>query len=129
MLTITLPFPPSVNHYWRHFVMGRSARSLISKPGRRYTAVVEREVHRQKAALGIKGHVSVSVLLHPPDRRRRDVDNYCKSLLDAMVKAGVMEDDSQVRDLRLSWGPVAPGGVAVVEIRELPIAEQGRLEE
>ena len=25
-LTIVLPFPPSVNHYWRHVVMGKYAR-------------------------------------------------------------------------------------------------------
>lgn len=36
-----------------------------------------------------------------PDRRARDLDNLCKAPLDALVKAGVMADDSLIVDLRI----------------------------
>lgn len=126
-LVITLPFPPSVNHYWRHVVMGKRVTTLISAPGRKYSAAVQGEVLLQKAARRINSHVAMTVLLHAPDRRRRDVDNYAKSLLDSLVKSGVLEDDSVVRDLRLVWGDVLSGGKAVVMIREIAQAAQGGL--
>ena len=130
-LTITLPFPPSVNHYWRHVVMGKRVTTLISAPGRKYSAAVQGEVLLQKAARRINSHVAMTVLLHAPDRRRRDVDNYAKALLDSLVEAKVLEDDSLIRDLRMVWGDVVPGGKAVVTIRKMPVApeppKQGRL--
>lgn len=36
-----------------------------------------------------------------PDNRRRDLDNLLKAALDAIVKAGLLVDDSQVVDLRI----------------------------
>ena len=124
---ITLPFPPSVNHYWRHVVMGKRVATLISAPGRKYTNAVLGEVLRQKAAMRINHHVAVTIMLHAPDKRRRDVDNYAKSLLDSLVKANVLEDDSLIRDLRLVWGDILSGGKAVVMIREIAQPGQGGL--
>lgn len=133
-LTIALSFPPSVNHYWRHVALpvgkgktGFRVQALISADGRRYKTTVCREVLAQRAALGIKTPVRMRVALCPPDRRRRDVDNYVKALLDSLVEAKVLEDDSLVRDLRLVWGDVAPGGKAVVTIRGIAGTVQGEL--
>jgi Holliday junction resolvase RusA-like endonuclease len=47
--------------------------------------------------------VTVRILLIKPDRRRRDVDNYGKSILDALVLSGVIEDDSLIEKLMLAW--------------------------
>lgn len=47
--------------------------------------------------------------LDPDDRRRRelrgDIDNYCKSVLDAMQAAGVFADDRVVADLHVRFNP------------------------
>lgn len=129
-LTIVLPFPPSVNHYWRHVVMGKYVRTLISAPGREFKRKVARALQAQLGGQRepILGACRLYVALHAPDRRRRDVDNYAKALLDSLTEAGVWADDSQIRDLRLVWGAVLPGGKAVVTIRQLPAAmEQGVL--
>lgn len=118
--TLTLPFPPSVNRYWRHVVVNGSARSLLSADGRKYKADVGVEAARQRAPRGIASPVAAHITLHAPDNRRRDVDNYAKGILDALVEAKVLDDDSQVRELFLVWGSVQRGGKAIVSIRPMP---------
>jgi Holliday junction resolvase RusA-like endonuclease len=51
----------------------------------------------------ITGPIRLEAIVTRPDRRRRDVDNLLKSLLDGLGHAGVYEDDSQIQDLRISW--------------------------
>jgi crossover junction endodeoxyribonuclease RusA len=93
-----LPFPPSVNHYWRHV----GNRTLISRTGRAYRQQVLHDV-QQLGLRVITGPIKLEVIVTRPDRRRRDVDNLLKSLLDALDHAEVYEDDSQIQDLRISW--------------------------
>lgn len=129
-LTLVLPFPPSVNHYWRHVIMGKYVRTLISAAGREFKLNVAQALQNQLGAKidPILCDCRLYVSLHAPDRRRRDVDNYAKALLDSLTEAGVWADDSQIRDLRLVWGGVLPGGKAVVTIRKMPMPPaQGQL--
>lgn len=112
-LILELPFPPSVNHYWRSVRIGNATRTLISAAGRDF---------RQKVTqtLRIGSGVAVAVTLHAPDNRRRDLDNFGgKALLDALTHAGVWLDDSQVRRLSMEWGENVRSGKAVVQIRRL----------
>lgn len=124
---ITLPFPPSTNHYWRHVPMGkgRGVRSMISKRGREYSRAVW--TLWQKQVVGpptpIDGDLSVAIHLHPPDRRKRDVDNYCKGLLDAMTAAGAWHDDSQIKCLQIWMHPSAGKDDARAEVTIEPRKE------
>ena len=121
VITISLPFPPTVNMYWRHVAMGkRGVRVLISKKGRQYQSDVLKSccvAHLSGLRLG--GRLRVKVTLNVPDRRQRDMDNYNKALLDALSKAQVWGDDSQIDDLRVVRGPIVKGGRAIVEIEEM----------
>ncbi len=55
--------------------------------------------------------------LYPPDKRRRDLDNFDgKALWDALTKAGVWKDDSQVKSRYSEWGDVLKGGNVFVTI-------------
>ena len=85
MIILTLPFPPSVNGYWRNI----NGRTLISAKGRAYKKAVARLVQWNHAANKLQGRLVVLVALHPPDRRKRDIDNSMKALLDSMQAAGV----------------------------------------
>ena len=112
-IRLTLPWPPSVNTYWRHISKGPLAgRTLISEKGRDYRKTVCDLVRSQP---GLKCRLAVVIDAFPPDRRRRDLDNITKSLLDALDHAGVYEDDSQIDDLHLRRMAVhKPGKVEVV---------------
>ena len=48
---LELPFPPSVNRYWRHVGMGGGVRVLLSREGRRYKAAVWAIVRAQASAI------------------------------------------------------------------------------
>ncbi len=106
MPTFDLPWPPSVNHYWRTW----KNRHLISKEGRAYRTTVAGLL----SPCPLAGRLSVAVQAFPPDRRVRDLDNLLKSLLDALQHAGVYGDDSQIDRILIERGEVdKPGWVRV----------------
>jgi crossover junction endodeoxyribonuclease RusA len=111
MTTIELPFPPSINHYWRRV----GAKTLISKEGRLFREHVGLllKVGRVKR---VEGDLEVTVDLYPPDRRRRDIDNTQKALLDALAHGGAYEDDSQIVKLTIERREVFAGGKCIVGI-------------
>lgn len=111
-ITLTLPFPPSVNGYWRNL----KGRTLISKRGRQYKDAVWTLIRSDRVEPMGGQLVSSVVVLHPPDKRRRDHDNYGKGLYDALTHAGVLDDDTQVRDGRVVWGEPTKDGVAIVTL-------------
>ena len=110
-----LPFPPSVNHYYRR--VGQA--TLISREGRRYRS----EVASLLAATRVDpllGRLAAVLDLRPPNRRSFDVDNRLKAALDAMEHAGVYANDAQI-ELLIAWkGSVAPGGQMHVRLESLP---------
>lgn len=89
---IALPWPPSVNHYWRSAVRNGRLFVYISPEGRRYRETVA--ALARAAKIQAKGPVRICLRLYPPDRRRRDADNLRKALYDALVACGALEDDS-----------------------------------
>lgn len=117
MIVVELPFPPSVNTYWRHPNSGKLAgRHLISEKGRAYRDAVMVEVCRYRIPM-LTGRLSVSIDVFPPDRRRRDLDNLHKGLLDGLVHARVIEDDSLIDRLSIERRSVTPNGRVRVFIK------------
>lgn len=101
-LTLTLPWPPSVNTYWRHLAKGKLAgRTLISEKGRAYRIAVAGEVLAQVRAAALTQRLAVRIDAYPPDQRKRDLDNIPKGLLDALTHANVWLDDSQIDRLTI----------------------------
>jgi len=126
VISLTLPFPPSVNTYWRHPTTGKLAgRHLISEKGRAYRTAVLAAVLGQRRNRKLDGRLSVQITAHVPDRRQRDLDNMLKALLDALTHAGVWADDSAIDRLEIKRGSQIDGGRVLVEIVEMEEADQG----
>lgn len=126
-MKLSLPFPPSVNTYWRAPNKGPLAgRHLISAKGRQYQSAACAAVVEQLRGIPKPEEtcLAVEITLYPPDARRRDLDNYNKALFDALTYAGVWLDDSQVKRMLVEWGPVLKSGKVEIAIsayvREVP---------
>ena len=115
-MEITLPYPPSVNTYWR--AIGRG-RVIISKKGREYRQEVVYETLRERETQPLEGRLSVDIEAWMPDKRRRELDNVLKAALDGMVHAGLMLDDEQIDDLRIRRAGVEKPGRLEVKIMEI----------
>ena len=121
MIRLTLPFPPSVNRYWRHV----GNRVLISKEGREFREHVT-DLMKDQRVKKHQGDLIVDISLIPVDRRRRDVDNSLKALLDAMQTGGAYDDDSQIVRLTVEkFDPEADAPRSEIVIRHVP-AELGQ---
>ena len=102
-LTFTLPWPPSVNGYWRAIVTGGRVRQILSADARAYRRNAQLRLFVQRAVrpnINTPVHVYIEAA-EPEGRRRRDLDNVLKAALDAMVHAGILEDDCYVDELRI----------------------------
>ncbi|QDU34285.1 Crossover junction endodeoxyribonuclease RusA [Poriferisphaera corsica] len=91
---------------------------IIDERGRAYRNTVgliansqTKEPFTEKASLEIDAY--------PPDGRKRDLDNILKALLDAIEKAGVIENDSQFDEIRVSRKSKYKGGKVVIRISEI----------
>lgn len=109
-----LPYPPSVNHYWRRV----GDATLISRRGRAFREEVCALLAGSRAER-LDGRLAIRILVCPPDARRRDLDNIQKALLDALEHGGVYGDDGQIDCLYVERGPITPGGKVLVQVTEI----------
>lgn len=110
-LGFALPFPPSVNAIWRR--VGR--KTLLSADARRYRVLVLRWLLQQFGKVPTLGAEPLAIIIRAkrPDKRRRDLDNLPKAVLDALTHAGVWGDDSQIEQLVICWAPLERAGILV----------------
>jgi len=124
-LTLVLPYPPSVNTYWRHLSKGPLAgRTLISEAGRKYRKVIGEILLVERVNKAPEGNLAVTIEARMPDKRKRDLDNIPKAVLDAFTAAQFWIDDSLIDDLRV-WRSDRMGGEIIVTIE--PFVRPGRL--
>ena len=91
-LHIVLPWPnkalaPNVRCHW-------AIKYRASKAAHR-TAHLETFHKMEGCRASPVGKIDVRLSFYPPDKRRRDPDNYSgKMILDGLVRAGIISDDS-----------------------------------
>lgn len=110
-IQLQLPWPPSVNHYW----MTSGRMRYISKRGLEFRKAVAEEV-ASLGVSGLEGRLAVHVALFPPDKRKRDIDNVMKALLDACEHAGCYHTDNQIDELHIIRQQIRKGGGCTILI-------------
>ncbi|MCA6304111.1 MAG: RusA family crossover junction endodeoxyribonuclease [Phenylobacterium sp.] len=111
---IILPYPPSVNRNLRTV----GGRPILSAPYRAWRTEAEAAIKAQ-GAQPIAGRYDLTIWATAPDKRRRDLDNLIKPISDALVRAGVVVDDSLMRALSIRWTEkIQPGGRVVLRVEQ-----------
>lgn len=111
MTIIKLPYPPSMNTYWRNF----RGHTVLSKAGREFkTAVAECVVEQNIPKFGDK-RLEVTMWLYPRSKVVTDLDNRLKAVLDGLEEAGVYTSDGNIDILMIQRGQIRKvGGVDVM---------------
>lgn len=128
-LILTLPYPPSVNHYKKvgGLVRTKTGKIYQKRVNSKETIGYYYQVYmRVKAAIGLidaksfgRATISVEVDVYPPDARKRDLDGILKVLLDSMQHAGVYDDDNQISRLTVQRMGKMDYGQVIVRIMEI----------
>lgn len=114
-IQLQLPYPPSVNHYWGQAGNHR----FIGKKGKEFRAQVMDAVN-EAGIQPLEGRLAVHIALFPPDKRKRDIDNVLKSLLDACEHAGCFtEGDQQIDELHITRRDIIKGGACTIIIIQI----------
>lgn len=97
MIKIELPGKPvSTNQIYRS---GRG-NYYMNKKGKAKKDEYVWKIRKQYKGEVIEDHVLVEIHLYFTDKRRRDVDNYLKLILDA-IEGEIYKDDSQIKRLTI----------------------------
>ena len=108
MLRLTLPFPPTVNHFFGY----AGKRKYLKKEVHEFRRIVtERAIEAQAK---ISGRIAIFVALYAPTKRKYDLDNRIKALLDALEHAGVFLNDEQIDFIWVVRREVVTGGLCKV---------------
>lgn len=114
MIILDLPLPNSANTHWRN------ARGItyISKKGVDFRMRVSDYVAEHQL-VAPAGRLHVGIEIYPDSKRRMDIDNRIKPLLDALEHAGVIENDCLVDKLTVERKQIIKGGKCRVYICEV----------
>ena len=88
--------PPSVNTLWVNKPNGR----YKSKRGKIFENLACGELKKQFRYKPLASSLKIHIRLYFKDKRKRDIDNYNKAILDSMTKI-IYEDDSQIEELNV----------------------------
>lgn len=119
MTEITLPFPPSANRLWRNY----RGRTVISEGYRAWKEAAGWQLQSQRPKKH-EGPVNITIKLTLPDKRRQDIDNRIKPILDLLCAHQIIaSDDSRiVKAVSISLAHGGPG--ASIDITPLSPQEQ-----
>lgn len=121
-ITLNLPWAPSINNYW--VGIGKGKGYALKPVARRFREEV-RLLWWQSGKPVLTGRLLMRLNMFPPDKRKRDIDNPAKGVLDAMQHAGYFADDNQIDELHIIRRHVeAPGCIQVV-LEEIGDGELG----
>lgn len=114
-LELRLPFGPSINNF-KVPVRNRPGVYYLTPRAQRFRADVG-WLCAGAPSFGA-AEIEIDTVLHPPDARPRDADNFgSKALWDALQAAGIFDNDAQVQRFTVTKGEVVRGGLVIVKVR------------
>lgn len=115
MITLVLPFPPSVNLLWRATKDGKVYRSAKYMEWRKLAMW---QIAGQAKGQKHIGAYKLTILAVRPDKRKRDLGNLEKAISDILVSQNLVEDDSLCEWLEVKWVEAGPQCKIIIETIE-----------
>ena len=118
MVKLILPYPPTLNSLYR----AGGGKYWMTQKGKDYKTEVATIIRGEKRVFFSKvQRLSVSLVVTPPDKRKRDIDGILKILLDSLQRKlpfnpGIYEDDYQIKRLLVEMLSPAKDKVGLVEV-------------
>jgi crossover junction endodeoxyribonuclease RusA len=119
-MRFAVPYPPSLNTYYRIY----QGRILLSEKARAYLNDFKYALwgcswyRKELLKMPFMEELEVCIEVYPPDKRKRDLDNTLKCLLDSMQKCGIYKDDSQIARLNVIRKEIIINGKVEIVITE-----------
>lgn len=102
-----LPWPPSANNSKIPVCRAGKTRMVSSNALTHYHWLVFKRVRTTRRAK-VEPPYLIELCFHAPDKRRRDIANFEKAVIDGLVLAGAIEDDHKIDTLILRRGDPYP---------------------
>lgn len=115
-VVLQLPWPPSINSYWKRTRFGSV---YVSREGKEFVGRAVQLISNLGES-PLVGRIGFDAKFYPPNRQRRDLDNCLKVLIDAIQESKLIGNDYQIKKLSAEmFDPIQNGG-AIVELFEIP---------
>jgi crossover junction endodeoxyribonuclease RusA len=120
MIRVTIStMPPSANGMRKSFVKAGKVMSAKSVEYAFWLEPTLWEIAAQRVGrIDVPYTLSIAVQRHWRSKRARDIDNIIKPVSDALVKAGVVKDDSLAESVSAKWADDLGGPAVVALIQE-----------
>lgn len=131
MIEIILPWPPSVNNYKKIGKIVKTAKGKLyqqrinsneTKMFYFQVYILAKKLKRPESELYcFRDDISLeaTVCLYPPHQKRYDLDNRLKVLMDSLMHARIIHDDSQISRLIVEKKGMIESGQTIVTIKEI----------
>jgi len=115
---IIVPWPATLNDYYRAMVATKDGRiiytkygkpvctNILTKKARDYRTSIKATIWDKIGKLNDPIYyeaTGIALYMFPPDKRRRDIDNYFKGLFDGFTKCSFWADDNIVKSVHVDW--------------------------
>lgn len=94
-------------------------RIILSREARNYKDKVVKQLSVLRLKSFGKDRLRVTITAYMPNRRKRDLANIDKVLIDSIEASGLFDNDEQIDDVRYLRGPVAPPGRVHIVVESL----------
>jgi crossover junction endodeoxyribonuclease RusA len=93
--------PLSNQHIYQYVCTGKFPRMYMTDKGKKLKENYQWQIKSQWKGKVLKEDIEIKVDLYFKDKRRRDIDNYGKILLDSL-EGIIVEDDKQIKKMTIT---------------------------
>lgn len=120
-MRFTLPTPPSVNNLFATY----GQRRVTTERYLRWRGEADKLVMIQREGQALIAPPVAVIITLPRERRKRDIDNFNKAILDCLVRMHILPDDSDiiVTDLYTRVRPQLECTVEIMPAHEMQLTQ------